>query len=51
MNFGACAVALKQYRRQFPQDTPSKMLLRRVETLLNEGLPADWDAVHRLVEK
>ena len=50
-NFGACAEALKQYRRQFPQDTPSKMLLRRVETLLNEGLPADWDAVHRLVEK
>lgn len=50
-SFGACAEALKQYRRQFPQDTPSKMLLRRVETLLNEGLPADWDAVHRLVEK
>ena len=50
-SFGACAEALNQYRRQFPQDTPSKMLLRRVETLLNEGLPADWDAVHRLTEK
>ena len=50
-SFGACAGALLQYRRQFPQDLPSKMLLRRVETLLDEGVPADWTALHRLVEK
>ena len=50
-SLSACAEALLQYRRQFPQDLPSKMLLRRVETLLDEGLPADWTAVHRLTEK
>ena len=50
-SFGACAEALRLYRQQFPHDTPSKMLLRRVETLLAEGMPADWNPVHRLTEK
>eukprot|EP00438_Fugacium_kawagutii_P020733 Skav225289 [mRNA] locus=scaffold4099:308028:308936:+ [translate_table: standard] len=50
-NLLPCEEALKRYRRQFPQDMPSKMLLRRVETLLHEGLPADWTPVHKLVEK
>ena len=50
-SFGACAEALRLYRQQFPHDTPSKMLLRRVETLLTEGMPADWNPVHRLTEK
>ena len=50
-SFDACLVALQCYCGHFPHDAPSKMLLRRVETLLNEGLPAEWTAVHRLLEK
>ena len=47
----ACAAALHQYRDVFPDDVPSKMLLRRVETVQSEGLPQDWTPVHKLTEK
>ena len=50
-SFDACASALHHYWRQFPDDVPSKMLLRRVETLLGEGVPADWAPVHILTQK
>ncbi|CAK9093292.1 Adenylate cyclase 1 (ATP pyrophosphate-lyase 1) (Adenylyl cyclase 1) [Durusdinium trenchii] len=50
-SFDACASALHHYRQRLPDDVPSKMLLRRVETLLGEGVPADWTPVHILTEK
>ena len=50
-NFRACREALRKYCQNFTEDAPSKMLLRRVETLLLEGLPANWTPVHVLVEK
>jgi len=49
--FEAARSLLSTYLQRFPQDVPSKMLLQRVETLLQDPPPADWTPVYMLTEK